>query len=175
MGGAIITASVGGRLAGALPILEFLEQCQLQAGWCIQPNVQRSPGRLGRLGDDHRALRGQRASHTDGIGDLEGDPYVRTNRSSDLDVVDHCHLRTIRDLERGAAGIQNCYPGIAVSLERCELGQTECIPVERDRAVVVVGGDDHSKLAHGPCKSGLSRAARLQFVLSVGHEANPTS
>jgi hypothetical protein len=80
------------------------------------------------------------ASHTDGIGALEGDTYVRTDRSSDLDVVDHCHLRPIRDLERRAAGIQNCHPGIAVSLERCELGQAECISVERDRAVVVVGG-----------------------------------
>src|SRR4051812_49183339 len=81
--------------AGDFPLLTvrvFLEQGDLKASGCIQPTVQRLPGRQGGLGHQLGTRPHEMRRGIADVRDLEGDSQSRADPAPDLDAVDHRHL-----------------------------------------------------------------------------------
>jgi hypothetical protein len=73
-----------------------------------------------------------------------------------LDLVDECGVLRVRDLQGGAAGVQDRDPA-AGRRERAELVEAEDIAVETQCGLVVLSSDDEAQFADGRGVGGLGR------------------
>ena len=80
------------------------------------------------------------------------------DRPPDLDLVDHRHLRRIRELERRGRDPEDRDSGSAVAGVGLELGQPERVAVEGERGIQVVGLEHQPQLQTGSCLLGTSSA-----------------
>ena len=93
----------------------------------------------------------------DDVGDLEGDPQAWGDLAAHLDLVDHPLLRRVRDLERGATGVEDGDAGVARAAEGVLFAQAEDVAEEADGLVVVIGLDHEAHLEHA-WRIGLHRS-----------------
>ncbi len=78
-----------------------------------------------------------------------------------FDGVDHAPLCWVRQLEGGAAGIQDRNACVAVTFERGLFSESEYVSVEVDGGGVVVGFDDKTQLSDTGRRRGFVRGHGL--------------
>src|SRR5438876_867783 len=135
------------RLSGRAAVLG--EERQLQPGGSFEPRIERLPRGSHRRRDNRCTGSGEPCRGRRGVVDLERQPDVTGDPSSDLDLVDECRVTGIGDLERRSAAIEDDDAPIRGGEGRL-FGQAQGVAIEADGFVIVGRGDDDTKLMdHG--------------------------
>ena len=79
----------------------------MQAGRRIEARVERAPRRLGRRRDQSCPGLDELVGDGAAVSDLEGDAHPRRDLATDLDLIDVALLGRVRELERGAPGVED--------------------------------------------------------------------
>src|SRR4051794_21511916 len=126
-----------------------LEERQLDAGRALQTNVEIVPGRLGRPRDLHCSSSDEPFRERGAVGNLDRNADRPCDPPPDLDRVDSGGLAFVDQLERRATGVEQRDAPTFGRVHR-QLLEPERVPVELDRCVEVVDGQDEAELHTDP-------------------------